>query len=152
GHAPEMVMAKVTIGPAQARHGGRTNRRPAQNYYPIREMQIEGRASSRQDDVEASGTAITPGLRQGARQVVTSKNPNLMLPIEACNVYYRFVESKYSTAGGGSMTPNRNDERPTEERRKEIFLALVEAQDQAMDVAQSRKFVSERFGIIESQV
>jgi hypothetical protein len=58
----------------------------------------------------------------------------------------------YSTAGGGFMTPNRNNERPTEERRKEIFLALVEAQDQAMDVAQSRKLVSERFGIIESQV
>jgi hypothetical protein len=76
---------------------------------------------------------------------------NLMLPIEACNVYYRFAESKHSTAGGGSMTPNVS-ERPNEERRKEIFLALVEAQDQAMDVAQSRKFVSERFGIIESQV
>jgi hypothetical protein len=77
---------------------------------------------------------------------------NLLLPNEAYNVYYRFTESTHSTAGGGSMTPNRTDERPTEERRKEIFLALVEAQDQAMDVAQSRKLVSERFGIIESQV
>jgi len=50
------------------------------------------------------------------------------------------------------MTPNLNDEQLTEDRRKEIFLALVEAQDQAMDVAQSRKLVAERFGIGESQV
>jgi hypothetical protein len=40
----------------------------------------------------------------------------------------------------------------TEDRRKEIFRALVEAQDQAVDVAQSRKLVSEQFGIVESQV
>jgi len=39
-----------------------------------------------------------------------------------------------------------------EDRRKEIFLAIVEAQDQEMDVNQSRRFVIERFGINESQV
>jgi hypothetical protein len=39
-----------------------------------------------------------------------------------------------------------------EERRREIFLALVEAQDQAMSVAKSRKTVAERFGISENQV
>jgi len=38
-----------------------------------------------------------------------------------------------------------------EDRRKEISLAIVEAQDQAMDVDQSRRFVIERFGINESQ-
>jgi hypothetical protein len=40
----------------------------------------------------------------------------------------------------------------SEPQRKEIFLALVEAQDQAMTVAQSRKAVAERFGLSESQV
>jgi hypothetical protein len=39
-----------------------------------------------------------------------------------------------------------------EERRREIFLALVNAQDHDMSVAQSRKLMSERFGITESQV
>jgi hypothetical protein len=39
-----------------------------------------------------------------------------------------------------------------EERRKEIFLALVEAQDQAMPVDVSRKAVAERFGVSEGQV
>jgi hypothetical protein len=39
-----------------------------------------------------------------------------------------------------------------EDRRKEIFLALVDAQDHDMTVAQSRKVISERFGITEAQV
>jgi hypothetical protein len=39
-----------------------------------------------------------------------------------------------------------------EDRRKEIFLALVDAQDQDMTVAQSRKVIAERFGITEAQV
>jgi hypothetical protein len=39
-----------------------------------------------------------------------------------------------------------------EDRRKEIFLAIVEAQDQEMDVEQSRRIVIERFGVNESQV
>jgi hypothetical protein len=39
-----------------------------------------------------------------------------------------------------------------EDRRKEIFLALVEAQDQQMTVGQSRKVIAERFGITEAQV
>jgi len=38
------------------------------------------------------------------------------------------------------------------DRRKEIFLAIVEAQDGEMDVAQSRKMAMHRFGISESQV
>lgn len=40
----------------------------------------------------------------------------------------------------------------TEAVRKEIFLALVEAQDQRMSVPQSRQVVAERFGITEKQV
>ncbi len=39
-----------------------------------------------------------------------------------------------------------------EPRRKEIFLALVEAQDQGMSPAESRKAVAERFGVSEGQV
>jgi DNA-directed RNA polymerase sigma subunit (sigma70/sigma32) len=39
-----------------------------------------------------------------------------------------------------------------EERRKEIFLALVDAQDHEMTVAQSRQAVAARFGVSESQV
>jgi hypothetical protein len=39
-----------------------------------------------------------------------------------------------------------------EVRRKEIFLALVEAQDQEMGVSQSRALVAERFGITEQVV
>jgi hypothetical protein len=39
-----------------------------------------------------------------------------------------------------------------EARRKEIFLALVDAQDHDMPVDLSRKVVSERFGVSESQV
>jgi hypothetical protein len=40
----------------------------------------------------------------------------------------------------------------SEPQRKEIFLALVEAQDHEMTVAQSRKMVAERFGIAESLI
>ena len=39
-----------------------------------------------------------------------------------------------------------------ESRRKEVFLALVDAQDREMSVAESRKLVGERFGITEIQV
>jgi DNA-directed RNA polymerase sigma subunit (sigma70/sigma32) len=40
----------------------------------------------------------------------------------------------------------------SEDQRKEIFLALVDAQDHEMDVAQSRKLLVQRFGVNESQV
>ncbi|HZY85505.1 MAG TPA: hypothetical protein VFE78_11795 [Gemmataceae bacterium] len=39
-----------------------------------------------------------------------------------------------------------------EPRRKDIFLALVEAQDHGMSPAVSRKVGSERFGVREGQV
>jgi hypothetical protein len=38
------------------------------------------------------------------------------------------------------------------ERRKEIFQALVEAQDTGVGVAQSRKATAEQFGLTEQQV
>jgi hypothetical protein len=40
----------------------------------------------------------------------------------------------------------------SEPRRKEIFAALVEAQDQGVPVAQSRKTVAAQFGVTEQQV
>ena len=39
-----------------------------------------------------------------------------------------------------------------EPQRKEIFRALVDAQDQEMPVDRSRKVVAERFGVSEGQV
>jgi hypothetical protein len=44
------------------------------------------------------------------------------------------------------------DDRLSEERRKEIFQALVDAQDHDMTVALSRKTVAERFGVTENVV
>jgi hypothetical protein len=41
---------------------------------------------------------------------------------------------------------------PVEQQRKEIFRALVEAQDQAMSVAASRKLIVERFGVSEREL
>ncbi|MCI0684501.1 MAG: hypothetical protein L0Y71_20505 [Gemmataceae bacterium] len=40
----------------------------------------------------------------------------------------------------------------TESKRKEIFQALVEAQDQEMTVAQSRQLITERFGVTDAQL
>ena len=40
----------------------------------------------------------------------------------------------------------------SEPRRKEIFAALVETQDQGVTVAQSRKAVAARFGVTVQQV
>jgi hypothetical protein len=46
----------------------------------------------------------------------------------------------------------QNSEQLPEERRREVFLALVEAQDRKASVAQSRRLVAERFGLSERQV
>jgi hypothetical protein len=40
----------------------------------------------------------------------------------------------------------------SEERRREIFAALVEAQDQEITVAQSREEVAKRFSLSQSQL
>lgn len=41
---------------------------------------------------------------------------------------------------------------PAEPQRKEIFLALVDAQDREIAVEQSRREVAELFGVSENQV
>ena len=54
---------------------------------------------------------------------------------------------------GVTMIENANaNEQLAEDRRKEIFLAVVNAQDKAINVAQSRRLVAEQFGVSESQV
>jgi hypothetical protein len=40
----------------------------------------------------------------------------------------------------------------SEEQRKEVFLALVNAQDKEMSVARSRKAIAEEFGLTDEQV
>jgi hypothetical protein len=49
------------------------------------------------------------------------------------------------------MSPNQEADLP-EPRRREIFQALVDAQDRAMTVAQSRKLIAERFAVSEDQI
>jgi hypothetical protein len=50
------------------------------------------------------------------------------------------------------MQPHKTEEAPPEALRKEIFMALVEAQDRNVGVARSRQLVAEQFGLSESQV
>jgi hypothetical protein len=50
------------------------------------------------------------------------------------------------------MMQDKGDEQLSEDRRKEVFLALVDAQDHEMDVAPSRSLVAQRFGVSENQV
>ncbi len=51
------------------------------------------------------------------------------------------------------MVPQQVQNNPPEARRKEIFLALVELQDEGgVSVAQSRRKIAERFGVNEFQI
>ncbi len=50
------------------------------------------------------------------------------------------------------MPSNKTEEAPPEARRKEIFLALVQAQDRNVGVANSRQLIAKQFGLSESQV
>jgi hypothetical protein len=50
------------------------------------------------------------------------------------------------------MAENATELKLTEDRKKEIFLALVDAQDKAMSVGQSRKLMTEQFSISDDQV
>jgi hypothetical protein len=46
----------------------------------------------------------------------------------------------------------QKEDKLSDERRKEVFAALVEAQDQGMGVPQSRKLMAERFGVSEADI
>ena len=50
------------------------------------------------------------------------------------------------------MIQDNDGQQLSEDRRKELFLALVDAQDHGMSVAQSRTLMAERFGVNEGQV
>ena len=50
------------------------------------------------------------------------------------------------------MAIGNGEEQIAEDRRKEIFLALVDAQDHELDVSQSRKLIATRFGVTEGQI
>lgn len=50
------------------------------------------------------------------------------------------------------MPPHQVEELLPEPRRKEIFLALVETQDQAVGVVRSRQLIAHRFGVSEDQI
>ena len=50
------------------------------------------------------------------------------------------------------MALDNGEEQFAEDRRKEIFLALVDAQDHEIGVTQSRKLIASRFGISEGQI
>jgi hypothetical protein len=50
------------------------------------------------------------------------------------------------------MVPGEAEGHLSEERRKEIFQALVYAQDHEMTVPQSRQAVAARFGVTQIQV
>ena len=50
------------------------------------------------------------------------------------------------------MTDDTSDQQLCETRRKEIFFALVDAQDHHIGVAHSRRLMVERFGVSDSQV
>jgi hypothetical protein len=50
------------------------------------------------------------------------------------------------------MMRRESEEPLSEERRKEIFLALVEAQDREMTVPQSYQFIQETFLVSEKQL
>jgi hypothetical protein len=50
------------------------------------------------------------------------------------------------------MTEDTTDQQLSETRRKEIFFALVDAQDHDIGVLHSRRMMVERFGVSDSQV
>ena len=52
----------------------------------------------------------------------------------------------------GDNMPHDQEGQLPEDRRREIFLALVEAQDAGASATRSRQQVAERFGVTEQQV
>jgi hypothetical protein len=81
------------------------------------------------------------GAHEQVRLPVCWARGNIALPV-----------GMVKTGGGCSMTQDEGRERLPEDRRKEVFLALVDAQDHETDVARSREVVAQRFGVSESQV
>ena len=99
--------------------------------------------------VNCRGRASAPSRRFSLTpRLVTVHSPFGLAPL------YRLM----GLGGGAVLFPENAGEAALpvqpihEERRREIFLALVEAQGQEMAVGQSRKVIAERFGVTEGQV
>jgi hypothetical protein len=50
------------------------------------------------------------------------------------------------------MALDNGEEEIMDDRRKEIFFALVDAQDYELGVSQSRKLIAKRYGLTEGQI
>ena len=50
------------------------------------------------------------------------------------------------------MLPENGGRQLAEERRKEVFRAIVDAQDREMGVVESRRMAIQQFGLNESQI
>lgn len=64
------------------------------------------------------------------------------------------MEAQVSWIGweGHEMSLGNGEEQIAEDHRREIFLALVDAQDHELGVFQSRKLIATRFGISEGEI
>ena len=93
---------------------------------------------------EALARPMYPGIIPGAGK----KNSALVEKSAVGYNYPALVPVRTEIA----MSQPAEQESLSEARRKEIFVALVEAQDQAMTVPESRRAVAESFGLDERQV
>jgi hypothetical protein len=63
-----------------------------------------------------------------------------------------FPDDRVRLAEGLTMSASDDGHATSEQRRREIFAALVAAQDRRMSVADSRAAVAERFGVTVDEV
>jgi hypothetical protein len=62
------------------------------------------------------------------------------------------LEDDHPAQENGAMSRQEADTPLPQERRRDIFRALVEAQDGELTVAQSRQAVAERYGLSQEQL
>jgi hypothetical protein len=89
-----------------------------------------------------------------AREKNTDDAAEFRLPPAGWRLQWTVQLRLDSRAGKGDagMSQRKIEENPPEALRKEIFQALVDAQDQEMTVPQSRKLIAERFQVSENLV
>jgi hypothetical protein len=66
--------------------------------------------------------------------------------------YHCVSDLSHCSKKGSFMESDAVGDQRTEDLRKTVFLALVEAQDNGIDVVQSRKLMIERFSVTEAQL
>src|SRR6266404_2306572 len=103
----------------------------------------------------------TQGISSGfARTVRTPRRINGKIVAAMIQRIGTFPPRRYSSrafypgcpAPAPAARHDQGHESLSENSRKEIFLALVDAQDHELDVAQSRQLVGQHFGISESVI